>query len=99
MSSLRRKIRRSTAIVTTSGMVYTSHGTKGGSKNVMRGGNKKYPAGSLQRNFKGYSELSDSVAANTICEKITLPLTKAYTQSGTVVHIQHPKWDKAYKGA
>ena len=92
MSSLRRKIRRGTAIISTTGVVYTKHGTKGGS-------NSKYHKDSTQRNFKGYCKMQDTVAMNNACMAMTLPLTVEYSKSGQLVHIQHPKWNGAYKGA
>ena len=92
MSSLRRKIRRGTAIISTTGIVYTKHGTKGGVKS-------KYPADSTQRNFKGYCKMQDTVAMNNACMAITLPLTVEYSKSGQLVYIQHPKLIGRYKGA
>ena len=96
MSSLRRKIRRGTAIISTTGIVYTKHGTKGGSKG---GSNSNYNKNSTKRNFKGYCKMQDTVAMNNACMAMTLPLTVEYSKSGQLVHIQHPKWNGAYKGA
>ena len=91
MSSLRRKIRRGTAIISTTGIVYTKHGTKGGSKST-------YPADSTQRNFKGYCKMQDTIAMNNACMAITLPLAAKYSKSGQLVHIERLPWNGAYKG-
>lgn len=43
--------------------------------------------------------MQDTVAMNNACMAMTLPLTVEYSKSGQLVHIQHPKWNGAYKGA